>query len=341
MAFDFIRFFERYGIAYASSGANVSRGNVAIHCPFCGSDDAGQHLSVSTDGRGWRCFRRHDHRGKSPVRLVQALIGGSFEHAQALVGGTVAPDDFMAAVTRAMSSTASTIEQRPALRMPPEFKRFTGLPSSRLFIRYLYDRDFSDVQIERMTPQYGIRYCTIGPYRGRIMFPVRFEGQLVSWTGRSIYPTAVLRYRALTNDPERAQEEGMGLAVGPISHFLLWYDALLDDKESDTLCLCEGPFDALKVDILGRSIGVRATCFFTSGPTTQQIALLHTLLPRYRYKFLLLDRGTLPNALRIQGQLTGLGVELVELPAELKDPGEICTRRQLRRLLVDHSKVWR
>lgn len=337
MAFDWIRFFERHGVAFASSGANVSRGNVAIHCPFCGSDDAGQHMSVSTDGRGWRCFRRHDHRGKSPARLVQALLGCSSEQARALVGGTFVPDDFMAAVSRAMATPQHVEADRPVLRMPPEFKRFARLPSSKLFIRYLRDRDFSDEQIERLSPRYDIRYCTVGPYRGRIVFPVKFEDQLVSWTGRSIYPTALLRYRALTNDVERAREEGMGQAMGPISHFLLWYDKLMK-ADADTLCLCEGPFDALKVDMLGAGDGVRATCFFTSGPTAPQIALLHTLLPRYRHRYLLLDRGTLPNAIRIQGQLTGLGVELVELPSALKDPGELRTRRQLLKLIVDHSK---
>ena len=95
----------------------------------------------------------------------------------------------------------------------------------------------------------------------------------------------------------------------------------MQNVDADTLVLCEGPFDALKVDVLGRDYGIAATCFFTSAPTDAQIALLHDLCPQFRRKVLLLDRGTLALAMRVNSRLAGLGVITREVSGDLKDPG--------------------
>jgi hypothetical protein len=272
LAFDFERFFEQNGISFATSGSNVSRGNVAIHCPFCGSADEGQHMSVNLHGQGFRCFRRPDHRGKNPARLVQAILGCTWERAQALL----------------------------------------------------------------MTKRYNLRYATQGPYKRRVIFPITFEGKLVSWTGRAIDKGTEIRYKTLSADPERATREGCGQALGPITDYLLWYDRVMS-ADADTLIICEGPFDACKVDVLGRREGIVATCVFTSRPTNRQIELLHTMLPRFKRKYLLLDRGTLPTQLAVQGELVGLGLQLAELPRGLKDPGQFVDRQQLRQMFVDNT----
>lgn len=308
-----------------------------MHCPFCGIEDEGKHMSVALDGRGWRCFRRHDHRGKSPVRLIMGLLGCTREYALSLVGGVYIPDDFAATVNALMAPPAMS-GSRKRLRLPETFKPIGELPSARMYRGYLReDRGFTERQINRMSSQYGMLYCTQGAFKGRIIFPVVCDGRLVSWTGRSIYETAILRYKAMSHEEEKARDEGFPVpAVGPISHYLLWYDMLMD-CDADTICLVEGPFDALKIDVLAYGAGVCATCFFTSGPTGAQIELLHDLLPRFKHRVLLLDQGTLPNAIRIQRDLAGLGVRVRELVG-VKDPGAITTRRGLMKFLVDDSR---
>jgi hypothetical protein len=322
MAFEWLRFLDQHRIEYKSSGANVSRNHVAIHCPFCGPQDPSMHLSVNLEGKGFHCWRHPDHRGKNPARLVQALLGVSADRARTIVGQSVfIPDDFMQRVQSQFSPPqAATF---PRIKLPIEFKPFgTGLPSERPFRNYLLKRKFTERQLEYITKRYSVRYCTSGPYRGRVMFLVKVRGEIVTWTGRSIYPDVELRYKALSPDPDRAEREGSPTAHGAISHYLPWYDRLRGTREAHTLVLCEGPMDAIKVNLLGARYGICATCFFTSSPTERQIELLHTLCPQFKRRILLLDAGTLAMGIRIAADLSGLDVKLGELPPHLKDPGE-------------------
>jgi hypothetical protein len=200
------------------------------------------------------------------------------------------------------------------------------MPSARPFLRYLADRGFSSEHIATLTQRYGIRYCTRGPYAGRIIFPVRMGDDLCTWTGRSISPTATLRYKSLSPDPEKAESEGVEPAMGPISNYLLFYN-LLWRTRCDVLYLCEGPFDALKIGVLGKDRGAIATCCFTAAPSAAQVELLHELFPRFRRRVLLLDRGTLPTTLRTASLFAGLDVDIGDLPRGVKDPGELDQRQ--------------
>lgn len=322
MAFDWQRTLDQHRIAYSASGANVSRGNIVVRCPFCGSADEGQHMSINLQGKGWRCFRNHDHSGKNPVRLLQALLGCTPEHAASLVGKDVyIPDDFEHQVMQYM--TAKQANKPHDLKLLEVFKPLnTVLPSAGPFIRYLRERGYTVKQCSLMTQWYDLRYCIRGAFAYRIIFPIYHMGKLVSWTGRSITKTAIVRYKTLRVSQDMAEDDQTVPAIGPISNYLLWYDDLIK-SDHETIVLCEGPFDALKIDVLGYHHGIRATCFFTSGPSAHQIELLHTLLPRYKRRLLCLDQNTLPNMIKIQAKLSGLGVEILQLPKQFKDPGEL------------------
>lgn len=321
MAFEWISFLESHHIHYVTTGPNVSRGHVAVHCPFCGAGDKSQHMSINLNGKGWRCFRnREQHKGKSPVYLVQALLQTTQERARAIVGEAVfIPDDFMNAVMSKLNPNDKPARKQ-ALVMPKEFRPLKEVASARHFINYLTGptRQFTKQQVLRMTKDYDIHYATGGPMKGRVIFLVKYEQQLVSWTGRSIYPDAFLRYKTLSADPEVEENP----AMGPINDYLLWWDDLIDRQhDSDTLILCEGPFDALKVSVIGARHGIDATCFFTASPSVRQIDLLHTLMDQYSRKFLLLDRGTLATAMRVQSSLSALKIPYLSLPENVKDPG--------------------
>lgn len=327
--FDWTHFLERNNIPFSSH--HVTKGSqVAIHCPFCGPEDESQHLSISLKGRGWRCWRRpKSHVGKSPTKLIAALLNCSYDQAAAIAGTSIhLPQDFMGHVNRALSPPPQKSSRE--LELPSSFKPFgTYLPSERPFRRYLRGRDFTVREIDHyLTRDFDMHYCTQGPFRGRIVFPVYNDGELVTWTGRSIYADAFLRYMTLTSDEEKARDQLLTPAAGPITDFLLWYDDLLH-VDADTICLCEGPFDGLKVRLLGEPHGVTATCLFTMDMSERQLDLLHELLPRFRRRYLILDKGTLPTALRLQGMLSGLGVRVHQLPKKLKDPGELAEFAEL------------
>jgi hypothetical protein len=277
-------------------------------------------MSLNLKHGGWRCFRNHNHSGKSPVYLVQALISCSRERAQAIVGeGVFIPDDFLGTV-RGLIAPQQTAPRAPLI-MPPDFKPFgTGLPSSERFMKYLLDRGFSRQQINLMTKRWGLRYSTSGKFKGRIIFPVTFDGELMTYTGRTIYKDVELRYKTLSYDPELEETP----AVGPISDYLLFFDKLKRNKrDADTLIFCEGPFDALKVNVLGRPHGIMATCFFTASPSQGQIDLAGDLVSVFKRRYLMLDQGTLATALRTQIDMSTLVHRVLTLPKHVKDPGDL------------------
>ncbi len=325
MSFDWPRFLSKRGIAFRTSGGNVAKDNIVVHCPYCGSADEGQHMEISTTGRGWRCFRRpRQHYGRNPIRLVQAILGCSYEASAAITGQTINIPNNIVSTVNALIDPPKPIMPKP-LKMPAEFKPFDGKPSSRLFVKYLLGRHFTESQIKHLTDDFGIRYCTSGPYKGRIIFPVYYQQKLMTWTGRTVYPSEQIRYKALSTNIDKAERENMPPACGPITDYLLWYDDLKHSNGS-TLVLCEGPFDSLRLHILGRKVGIDSTCCFTSHPSKSQISLLGNLADKYRYRYILLDQGMLGSAISAAREMAALDFKVKQLPDNVKDPGELTER---------------
>jgi len=324
---------SQHGVPYATRGPNVARGAIAVKCPFCGPADPSEHLVIDLGGKGWLCRRSREHRGRSATRLLQALLGCTREQAQRLSGERSIPDDMLSIVRARLGlDLPAAVQMRKPPNMPAGFKRFTGLPSSRPFVHYLAGRGFDDRQIRDMIDRYDLRYCVRGSFGGRVIFPIKRDGTLVSWTGRSISAGARLRYKTLPEDPDAARDLDCDPAVAPISHYLLWEDELRA-TEADTVSISEGPFDALRVALLGRELGVCGTCVFTAEPSDEQVGLLHEILPRFKRRLLLLDQSTVNATMRISAALAGLSVEPVYLPAGLKDPGEIRSTKDLAQVL--------
>lgn len=324
MAFDWMGFLDGYGVKYITRGANVARNHVSIHCPFCGSEDPSEHMSINFAQGGWKCYRKPlEHYGKNPARLVAAVLNIPKDQADRIVGNSVyVPDDLVGEVNRLIGRKVSEAGTR-FLPMPDEFRPLTfKRRSSRPFIAYLERRGFTERDIDRMYERHGLMYAVDGKQRHRIIFPVEHDGQLVTWTGRDIYDSE-LRYKTLSTDPEVERYP----ALGPISDFLLWHDDIAEGGE--TLVLCEGPFDALKVRTLGRGRGIYATCAFTAQFSASQMEALYDVAPRFKRRVLLLDRGTLATAMKMAAELRALQIVPRAVPKGFKDPGEFRDARDL------------
>lgn len=321
---DWLAFFDQHRIEYVESGANVSRNQVVIHCVWCGADDRSHHLSVNLDGKGFRCWRNpHQHSGKNPARLIQALLKCSWEQANRLAGNEkTLPSDFLGKLRGTFVKEGKQDKKRLPLKLPKEFKSISDLPSARPYIEYLRDRRFTDNDIFVQTHEYKMYYATQGLYKGRIIFTVWQDGELVGWTGRTIHQTVKVRYSTLTDDLEKAEQRGEQPAPAPISSFLLFYDRLIKTS-ANTIVICEGPFDAWRVNLLGERKGICATAVFTSMLSHEQMNLLHALLPKFEYRYLLLDQNTFSKAARIRSDLAVLDVKSRRLPDRFKDPGEL------------------
>ncbi|MCI0556175.1 MAG: hypothetical protein L0287_34975 [Anaerolineae bacterium] len=320
-------FFDRYHIEYVTSGPNVGKGHVAIACPFC-RDDPSHHLSVAVNGEGWRCFRNRDHSGVSPVRLIETLLHCSRQEALHIAGVTQKSlsTDFLAEVTTILDDGKQEEEEKRDLLQMPDYFRAISVSShmAKPFVRYLQHRGFGLQDIYDMTNGFNIRCCAVGRFAGRVIFPVYHGGHLMTWTGRAIRHSDA-RYLTL----------GKNEAAARITDYLLWYDKLVK-SEASTICICEGPFDALKVWYLGLQYRIVSTCFFTSEPSPAQISQLYKVLPRFERKLLLLDRDMVATSMKTADRLTTLGVSIRFLPPGLKDPGDFSENEFVSTLVHKH-----
>lgn len=300
MTFDYIAWFESRGIFIRTTGPNVSKGHVAIHCPFCGPADPSEHLSVAINGAGWRCWRNGEHSGSKPHRLLMAL-GLTRAQANAEVGeqAPALADDLVGQVSKLLGIDTPEPQPPQPLDLPKEFRTLYRTALAMPYVNYLSRRGFTLEQVNDFGPLY---FATEGDFSGRIIFPVHdFRHRLMGWTGRHVGKNT-LRYKD----------------EGPIKNYL-WRQDTLARFEPDTLVVSEGPFDALKVSVLGKPSGITGTCFFTSSPSAAQLTALRLIAQSFTQVFALTDVGNETAAYRIAELLPG--VIPIRLPDGVADPG--------------------
>lgn len=205
---------------------------LAFNCPFCGDNRSRFYLNDNT-GLGY-C---HNCEWRGPIdTLVALLLGLNDEAVYNLIHGQKAKAKFS---TRLNMRSA---EARPIITLPEGFQRLE-LPeteSNRLFWKYMTKERGIPAQT---VLDYGIGYTRTGYHKWRVVIPVTWEGQLVSWVARSIRKNIKKSEKALTPLGNKQSE------------YLLNLDRLKDREE---VVLVEGPFDMLKVpDLAVASFGKR------------------------------------------------------------------------------------
>lgn len=341
-SFDWLAFCKQAGIPFADTGASTAKGNIYIHCPFCGAADKSQHMGLSLTVKTpyWGCWRDASHRGATPQRLLVGLLACSWEEATKIVdehGAGVSAEDHDALLellpnVRFPGTTLPVVLERKkkGLVLPSEFKRLTRASEYALsFKHYLSDRGFDDP--ERLAERFDLRYCLRGPFGGRLIIPVYHDERLVSWTARDVTGKAKIRYKTLGTDPESCKMTGYGPALTNLADTVFNFDrALRKAGKAKTLAVCEGPFDAIKLDWLGRSSGVSAVAVFGTPKRTQFLELVSLAEQGYGKVVVALDADALGNALRLVDMLKSLlhcEVQRMVLPKGVKDPGDLTARQ--------------
>lgn len=313
---DWRAIFVRHGIEFVERGANVRRGEMNIRCPMCGSADPSHHMGVSPETGWWACWRNSAHRGKSPVRLLVALLRVSVREARELAGldeDWVDPEGFTEAVARFMGRVS--VQEESVTRLldfPSEFRPLqTGRSACRRHVDYLESRHFRD--IDDLSELYELCYAVSGPWRDRVVLPYITDGQLVAWTGRAVTPRAEIRYKDLS----------VSECVCAPKHTLFNHDV-----RGDTLVVVEGPVDALKLDFYGRDHGLRAVALSTNSISEDQIYLLHGVSQHFRQVLVMMDMATrmgVVDSMKMRQKLSGISssAQLTEVPFGRKDAGEL------------------
>lgn len=321
-------------MSYVTRGPNTGPGQISVKCPWCGAADPSEHLSISLSGAGWRCFRNpRAHSGRSRSWLISGLLNVSLEEAKRLAGEDASPppedEDFAVRVAGLLGEnqvlSAGTGNFSPRLQLPKEFKRLRWGPKlARPFWEYLRSdkRKFTPGQIDWLVQNYGLHYATSGPYRYRIIIPIYdAEQRLKTWTARSILADEELRYKTLSKRGRYGLDEPVALE-GP-TNLLLGLPLLLRAKNPQTLVLCEGPFDAMRISVLGWHLGVYGTCLFGLNISDSQAVLLDRLMKRFKKLVLLVDPEAWALNIQMQDQLNPLPIHVGKLPEGVEDPGAL------------------
>lgn len=321
-------------IPFIERGANVSRGEINIKCPYCGSADPSYHMGLNLDSGWWACWRNQDHRGKSPLRLLVTLLGIGYNAARELAGldpSYVDPEGFDAVAARLLRPVVEDEAEKASLTMPSSFQAVDvrSVRSSR-HARYLTEvRGFPRRDVPRLVEQYQIRYSLSGDFKDRIILPYYLQGQLVTWTGRSITNSGI-RYRDLDKDT----------SVVPAKETLYNHDAALG---AQVLLVVEGPVDVLKADFYGSRFGVRAVGLSTNSITDEQIYLLEALSLTVGRVIIMLDTQSslgVVGSMRLRDRVGHIdNAEIQPVPYGRKDAGELTPREATAyaRSLIDDN----
>lgn len=296
---DWLEFFNSNSIEYVSRGPNTKRGELSIKCPYCGEDDPSQHLGINLTKELWGCHRNVTHRGKSPLKLVQALLGCSYSQARLIVAQYSHADPDSLPLLN-LTSEAPSPSVGP-LKMPPEFR---AIRYDDRFWQYLLNRGYNPSEL---IESYQLKCAVTGRYKDRVIIPFYQDGTLVGWTGRAITnPVSAPRYLSSGSEVKKTVFNEDVLRCG-----------------DELLFITEGPFDAMKIDYYGDIIGARATCTFGTTPTVDQLAILSQL--QFEKKVVLFDEGAIEQAWNIASWLPNAIIG--ELPAGVSDPGELSEKQ--------------
>ncbi len=335
--FDWVRLLDERRIPYITRGANVSRGEVNIRCPFCGSADPSYHMGLNPDTGWWSCWRhRKAHSGKSPLRLIMRLLGVTYYEAREIAGlgeDYVDPEGFDAIAARILGRLKhdgpAPAAERRFLDLDPGFKPLTDSISTRRHWNYLFkQRGFNERRqgvedVDRLVKLYGLMAGVSGGWANRVIIPYYQDRELVTWTGRAI-GDAEIRYRDLETD----------VSLIPPKDTLFNIDCMLDETnpEGAILIVQEGPIDALKVDFYGRDLGVRSCAVSTNSIGDDQAYLLKAAERRFSRILIAMDAKTdygVVDSMRMRQQLNFIRCSITQLPPGAPDGGAL-TPSQVR-----------
>jgi len=314
------RVLDQKHIEYIESGSGVAKGNIVVACPFCGSD-AWHYMGINLTNGFWGCWRNAKHRGKSPVRLLVALLKVSYGEALSIAGldeSFIDPDGYEAIknnLFKGQETKEAVVDECLPLVMPAEFQEITHdrVRHSR-FLQYLEKRGFPKSHIAELCRVFKLRAAVSGKFKDRIIMPYYMDGELVTWTGRAIAETH-LRYMDLSIED----------SVIPAKHTLYNYNATR--RNSKILLVAEGPFDAVTCDFYSRDYGVRCVGLSTNSMTEDQTYMLEEVAGNFEQVLLVMDNASslgVVDSFRIKEKLATIkNIGYTGLPRGYKDFGEM------------------
>lgn len=272
---------------------------VNVNCPYCDTKSISFNLGFNPAGNYYHCWKsKHNY----PIRQVLSTL---LNVSESSIDNILV--DYQGVGETLSEKKTSNIKY---LELPTN----TFTKAER---KYLKSRDFDPKYLYK---KYHIVGGGIdGNWKFRIIIPVYYQGQLLSWTGRSILSKEKLKQLEIPRYKNLSIEK----SVKNIKE--LFFN--IDNCKSDTVVLTEGAFDVLRFD--GNAI-----CSMGTELTESQINLLAS---RFRKIFILFDNEpeAQKKARKFGLQLSSIGIEIEVVNAYedfgKNDMGE-CSREEINQI---------
>ena len=285
--FDAVAFFQAYGIHFLTEGhKHTKEGWANTVCPFC-SGNPGFHLGVHIESGAWKCWRCGTH---STWKVLMALLGND---------------------RKAVRDVRERFKGRPSARYEDERKRKNRYGNLQLppgtgelterHRQYLRKRGYRVGELRELWDFQGIG--PVGPFKHRILIPIKQDGRTVSYTTRDITGQSPTKYLSC-----KIEEE-------VVHHKELLYG--MDLLPYRTGLIVEGPLDVAK-------LGPGALATFGIEFTPSQVVVAAAMLDK---AFILYDpeRQAQSQAEKLGNQLSlfNVDVEILIPGKDDPDPGDM------------------
>lgn len=278
--FDAERYLKEFGIPYSTGGKDISPGWLGISCPFC--RDTLTHGGFSPEGY-YSCWRCGWHSIEDLLCRLERI-------------------EFHVACKRVAEYQIRGKSWRNRVQNRSERVSIVEVPGSKLqeiHKRYLRSRRFDP---EQLAEKYDLRGTgPVGPYKFRIIAPIYYNQEIVSYQGRDVTGKAELPYKACPKEQEI------------IEHKTTLYN--LDNAVHDTCMVVEGIFDVWRM-------GDGAVATFGVGFRWAQVELLAS---RFKKVSLVYDGEpkAQAKARTIVQALGNLGVDAKNILLTHGDPADL------------------
>lgn len=282
---DIIRLYTDNRIPFITEGKNVGDGWVNITCPFC--DDPSEHLGYNTSMDYYRCWRCGWHPTNKVVSKILNISTALTHETLKQYGGEY----------------KKQIKEEHQQIRPFVFP--SGVTSlQRQHKQYLENRGFDPARIERIWKLMGtgpVSMLDDIDYKHRIIAPILWEGETVSFQSRSLSDKAELRYKACSKERE------------VLHHKDILYHQI--DRETKIGICTEGITDVWRM-------GENSFATFGIGYTEKQVTCISKL---FSVVFIIYDPEPLAQkqAERLKNELRFRGVKTELITIDSSDPASM------------------
>lgn len=268
---NFEKLFTDYHIEYNN---RVNKGWTNITCPFC--DDKTFNGGFNNIGDYYHCWKCGGHNFEQALSLVTNIPSNQIKELIEQYQGR----------NLLLNKLNKKQAQATKLKLPTD-----GFTKSER--QYLLSRNFSPRLLKEKYKVVGGGLT--GSWKYRIIIPLILNGQIVSWTGRSILPKETLKKLKIPRYKNLSIEQSV---IDPKS---ILYN--LDNCKNKVAVLTEGAFDVMR-------LGDDFFCSFGTELTQSQISIIGQ---RFEKIFIMFD-----DEIKAQNKARKFGLQIASIGVEVE-----------------------